>query len=296
MKYVLFSDISKLHAENVGIAILNPGWSHPRRNLDTSVLILGKKAHVEIEEDGEPLDIIPDGLCLLTAGHTHVGRSFINEQCSYYWIHFKSTKPPEVLEEEEAHGILNNRAIVNSRLANALLFPKEFHPSDAGTYRELFHELLFEQEQPSFTPEKFQLLFRLLMVRINESVITEHIANDKISRRHSLVYSAIRLIFENLTDPNFSVKTLADMLQYNPNYIERLFKSIMCRSIEEYLIDQRIQYSVNCLIEKNDTVEKIAFNSGFGSKRNFIRQFIKRKGLTPAELRLRYRTMHITNR
>ena len=86
------------------------------------------------------------------------------------------------------------------------------------------------------------------------------------------------------------------MLQYNPDYLERLFKSIMCKSIEEYLIDRRIQYSVNRLIESNDTIEQIAFKSGFGSRRNFLRQFTKRKEMTPTQLRLRYRMMHITNR
>lgn len=160
----------------------------------------------------------------------------------------------------------------------------------------MFHDMLFEQEKPSFTVQKFQVLFRLMMIRLNELVISEHIANDTIPKRHTLIYSTIQAIFENLTDSNFSVKSLSGILHYNTDYLGRLFKSVMYKSIEEYLIDQRIQFSVNRLIESNDTVEKIASDSGFGSNRNFIRQFNLRKGMRPSELRLRYRTMHITNR
>ena len=291
-----FTHLSELHAENCGIAILNPGWIHPQRTLDTSVLFLGKKATVTIEEDSETLQVKPDGVRLFTAEHTHDGETSINESALYYWMHFKCKESPPVLDEEEAHAILNKKAVIRTRLHNSLMLPKEFCLPDVKMYQEMFHDLLFEQETPLFTNEKFQTLFRLMMLKLNETVISEHAVNEETTKRHSVIYSTIQAIFENLTDGDFSVKKLADMMQYNPDYLGRLFKSVMCKSIEEYLIDQRIQHAVNQLIEGNDTIQKIAWDCGFNSKRNFIRQFLKRKGVTPSELRLRYRMMHITNR
>jgi AraC-like DNA-binding protein len=200
------------------------------------------------------------------------------------------------VDESEAHAILNNRAVIESRLPDALLLPQEFDPSNAKAFQEMFHDLIFEQENPSFTVEKFQILFRLMMIRINEMVISEHIADERIPKSHAVKYAIIQQVFENLTDVDFSVRSLADRLQYDPHYLERLFKSVMCKSIEEYLIDRRIQYSVNQLIDTGETIERIAFESGFGSKRNFLRQFTNRKQITSSQLRLRYRMMHITNR
>lgn len=296
MKFVIFPGLSRLHAENCGIAILNPGWIHPKRNLDTSVLILGKRSRVELEEDEQPLCVRPECFCILTAEHTHRGRTEIREQASYYWMHFKCDRPPQIVDENEAHAILNNRALIEARLPDALLLPQEFAPSNAKVFQEMFHDLLFEQENPSFAVEKFQILFRLMMIKVNEMVIAEHIADERVRRSHAVVYSIIQQVCENLTDVDFSVKSLAHRLRYNPDYLERLFKSVMCKSIEEYLIDRRIQYSVNRLIETSETMKRIAFESGFGSKRNYLRQFKERKQMTPSQLRLRYRMMHITNR
>ena len=295
MKFILFPHLAQLHAENCGVAILNPGWIHPTRNLDTSVLILGWKSVVQLVEDSEPLSIEPDKFSILTAGLTHGGARKIEEPTSYYWMHFKCMEEPLVLEERDAMAILNNQKVIRTRLQNALLLPREILLPESKTFRELFHDLLFEQENPSFTDQKFQMLFRLMMIKVNEFVLSEHIVTSKIPNCHSIVYATIQTVFENLTDSNFSVKTLADKMKYNPDYLGRLFKLVMCKSIGDYINDQRIQYAVTRLIESNDTVEKISFDCGFCSRRNFIRQFKSRKGATPSELRLRHRTMHITN-
>ncbi|WP_319561777.1 helix-turn-helix transcriptional regulator [Marispirochaeta sp.] len=295
MKYVLLQGLSSIHAENCGVAILNPGWIHPGRTLDTSVLILGKKSRVELLEGKEALRIEPEKFTILASGISHQGASPIAEQASYYWMHFKCTEEPVVLDESDAHAVLNNETVTQTRLKDAILLPKEISLPDSKAYREMFHELLFEQENPSFTEHKFQVLFRMLLIKINEFVLSEHTVSTRIPDSHSLIYATIQTIFENLTSCNFSVKILADIMQYNPDYLGRLFKTVMGKSLGEYIIDQRIKNAVTRLIESNDTIDKISYESGFFSCRNFIRQFKSRKGMTPSELRTRHRTMHITN-
>ena len=83
--------------------------------------------------------------------------------------------------------------------------------------------------------------------------------------------------------------------QHNPDYLGRLFKTVMSRPIGVYINDQRVHYSVTRLVSTSDTVEKVAHECGFASRRNYIRQFKARMGATPSEIRLRYRMMHITN-
>ncbi|MFW6312674.1 MAG: helix-turn-helix transcriptional regulator [Spirochaetota bacterium] len=295
MRYVMFPDLSELRAENCGTAILNPGWTHPARRLDTSVIILGKKSTVEIDEDSFTLRVGPGKLCVLAAGRHHCGRRPIDAPASYYWMHFSTSRPPSILDESDALAILNNEAVAKARLANALLLPSEIQLNQLNVLSEMFHDLLSEQESPSFTPQKFQTLFRLLMIKANEYVLSEHAASGRIPINHSLVYATIETIFENLCDPNFSVKSLASEMQHNPDYLGRLFKSVMSKPIGVYINDQRIHYSVTRLVSTSDTIEKIARDCGFASRRNFIRQFKARMDATPSEIRLRYSMMHITN-
>ena len=296
MNYLLYQGLSEITAETCGAAILYPGWSHPVRNINTSVLILGRYGRVVLKEDSEELTIEPKKICILNAGHSHKGVEELKEPARYYWAHFKSENPGKPLTEVEANMILNHKEVIDTRLKDALLLPQQFSCSQYEEVQESFHELLYEYKNPSFTGNKFQALFKLLLIRLNELVIKKHISLDKFPAKRGIVYKIIQLVYENMTDRNFSVKILADKMNYNSDYLCRLFKSVMYKSIQEYLIDKRIEYSTNLLIESNDTVDNISNQSGFASSRNFVRQFKARKGRTPSEQRLRHRTMHLTNK
>ncbi len=296
MQFILFPKLSELYANNCGVAILNPGWIHPERTLHTSVLILGKKSRVEMAEESEAFSIESDKFSILTAERKHLGTKEIEEPASYFWIHFSCTEKPQILTEREALEILSSQAVAQSRLQDAILLPQEIPVQESKEFPGLFHDLLFEQENPSFTPQKFQLLFRLLLIKINESVLSSFIGKKYDSTKFSLIYAVIKTVFENFTDCDFSVKSLSDMMNYNPDYLGRAFKTRMSKSLGDYIIDQRIKYAVGLLVESNNTVESIAYDCGFASCRNFVRQFKSRKGETPSELRLRHRTMHITSR
>jgi len=295
VKFILFPKLSELYANNCGVAILNPGWIHPERTLHTSVLILGKKSRVEIKEDSEVFSIEPEKFTILPVECTHKGIKHITEPTSYYWIHFTCAEEPQILNEREALEVLSNQNVAQNRLDNALLLPQEIPLKGSNEFLDLFHDLLFEQENPSFTPQKIQILFRLLMIKINEIVLSSYIGDKYDSTKFSLIYAIIRTIFENFTDCDFSVKMLSNMMTYNPDYLGRAFKKLMSKSIGDYIIDQRIKYAISLLVESNNTVESIAYDCGFASYRNFVRQFKSRKGETPSKLRLRHRTMHITN-
>ena len=296
MRFVLFPKLSELYANNCGIAILNPGWIHPARNLDTSVLILGKKSKVEITEETENLTVEPEKFVILTAERPHRGTKNIIDPASYYWMHFSCAEVPRVLNETEALEILGDQTRVQSDLDDALLLPQEIPLRESKKFSDMFLDLLFEQENSSFTKQKFQYLFKLMLINLNESVLSEYITEKYNATRFSLIYAVIQTIFENYTDGNFSVKSLSDKMNYNPDYLSHMFKIRMGMSLGDYITDQRIKNAVCLLVESNNTVDSVAYDCGFNSTRNFIRQFKSRKGETPSELRLRHRTMHVTNR
>lgn len=296
MNFILLPRLSELRASNCGIAILNSGWVHPTRKLNTSVLILGKKSTASITDETVELTVEPGKFVLLPAERTHCGTCPIAEPASYFWMHFSTAEPPVVIGEKEALGILNSHETVTRTLSDAILLPQEISLDESKIFLDLFHDLLFEQERPSFTHQKMQYLFKLLLINLNETVLAHCIDEKYDSTRFSLIYAAIQTIHENFTDGNFSVKNLSDLMNYNPDYLGRIFKNRMGRSLGDYIIDQRIKYATCLLEESNNTVDSIAYDSGFNSTRNFIRQFKSRKGETPSESRQRHRTMHVTNR
>lgn len=295
MEFVFFPNLSELQAENCGIAILSPGWIHRRRNISTSVFILGHQGTVNIQEESEVFTIKPSSICLLSEGKNHWGTERIREKARYYWIHFTTKEKPQFLSEKEALIIINNKEIAKARLNNALLLPRYMDMVNTNILRETFHALLYEQENGSFTEQKYQATVKLMLISLNEMVIDLINNSQKNEDNKSLVNTIIQLIYEHLTDPEFSVKELADMLCYNPDYLNRHFKTLMKRSLIEYIVDKRIEHSLVALIDSNETISSIAEDSGFSSYRNFIHQFKLRKDLTPSAYRNYHRMMHITN-
>lgn len=296
MNFVLFPNLSELWSENCGIAILPPGWKHNKRKIDTSVIILGHHGEVKITEENDVLSVRPSTLCVLTEGKTHWGTETIQENARYYWIHIKSQPPPQILSENEGRIILENEEVTKARLADALLLPCQYDLGNSTVMREAFHELLYEQQKPAFTFNKYQAMVRLMLINLNQMIYHDFYKQSMGTNSSSLVNSIIEQIYGNLTNPNFSVKLLADSIGYNPDYLNRHFKSIVKKSLVEFLVDKRIELSTVKMIDSNDSITAIAMESGFSSYRNFIHQFKLRKEATPSEFRARLRMMHITNK
>lgn len=296
MRYLLIPLQPAPHADNGGCAMLPPGWIHPGRKLDSSVVILGRKGTVVLEEEGEPLEITPNRLILLPAGRFHRGSQPIASQASYYWFHFTLPNPPQLCSGDEVAPILGNPLVRQQRLAEAVLLPQQLEAADSDRLILLFRELLNEQERPCYTKWRFQLLFQNLLIAITAETISSYQPPDTLSASSSLVYAVVAAINSHLIDPNLSVKLIAGNLKHHPDYIGRQFRQMMGMSVGEYILQQRMKLAEQLLQETHEPIHKIAIQTGFASVRHFLRQFHKERGMTPTELRQRYQMMHFNIR
>ena len=78
---------------------------------------------------------------------------------------------------------------------------------------------------------------------------------------------------------------VSQMAGMSPVAFSRFFKTRTGKSLSEYIIDVRLGYAANLLIDTNNTVADICYDCGFNNKSNFIRIFTKRKNMTPIEYR-----------
>lgn len=281
------------HADNGGYAILPPGWTHPRRKLDSSVIILGRKGTVLLDEEGELLEVKPNHLVLLTAGRAHQGFKSIESQASYYWFHFTLPNEPIIFSVEEIAPILSNKFVTLQRLFDASLIPQSLDLGESDHLALLFRELLNEQERPSYTNWRLQLLFQNLLIELTKETINSYQPPVTQTALSSLVYEVVSQINSHITEPNLSVKFIASDLAHNPDYIGRQFKIVMGMSVGEYILQQRIKIAEGLLKETHQVIGEVALQCGFTSVRHFLRQFKRERGMTPSELRSKHLAMHI---
>lgn len=279
---------------NAGLTVASAGWRHPRRRLDSHELILGRKGFVPVDEEGGHLAIQPGHTLLLAAGRYHGGSRPIDGPASFYWLHFRTESPPQVLPAQTAGSILASREVAGQRLARAALIPQILALPDPAVLENIFRDLLHEQEDPCYTPYRLQLLLHAMLVALTQIALAGYDRPRKTSATTGLVYAAIADIADHLIDPDLSIKSIAHRLDRNPDYLGREFRLLMGVSVGEYILRRRIRQAEEILRNGTEPMPEVARKCGFSTTRHFQRQFHRFRGMTPRAYRAQQQAIHIT--
>ncbi|MCR4736041.1 MAG: AraC family transcriptional regulator [Treponema sp.] len=295
MKYYFFTNADKTKSSVCGCAMLNPGWCHMQRKLDCeSVLIIGRKNTCLIDNCGERLEVKPGRMILLPAGLLHKGIEAIKEPCSYYWFHFFQRSEysdelryflPKEIDEKEAEKLLSNPRDFYNKYENDILLPQSFDLISVEKINNLCAEILHEYAKPSFSRLVYNQMIEELLLTIDMDCF-KYFSEKTDDKADSVLVKKLLLLFEDeLSNQNASVKFFADLLNVNQDYLGRCFKNVMDISIGKYITKRRISLACSRLRETHDSIEEIARQCGFGSRRQFYDDFKQLTGTTP----LRYR-------
>jgi len=92
---------------------------------------------------------------------------------------------------------------------------------------------------------------------------------------------------EMYTNPAVTRKEVADALNSNESYIHRAIKQGTGLTFNEYLFCLRLEHACRQLSDPNvqGTIEDIALESGYRSRKTFHQHFHQRYGCTPTQYR-----------
>ena len=78
---------------------------------------------------------------------------------------------------------------------------------------------------------------------------------------------------------------IASNIRYNKYYLCRVFKQAMGQTVQNYMLDLRIN-NAKSLLKKTDMIlTEIVYGSGFSSQAYFCHIFKKKTGMTPLQFR-----------
>ncbi len=286
MDYYLFNQISDLTSPVCGCAMLNPGWRHMRRCFkNENVLIFGRKGTAKIYVGQSCLQVKPGRMLLLPAGIEHYGKEAAEKPLSYYWVHFVLKEPPTFMEENEAMTFLTSPAVAYQRLQDSLILPLELDVSNPKSFENILNTSLQEFQKPGFSSLIYKNLVEKLLLEASGECFKNPDVDKNLTGSRVLVQKVFVLLESELSNPNASIKFFAAKLGVNANYLGRVFKEAMHVSLSSYLSARRIDIACIRLRESKDTIDCIAKQCGFGSRRQFYQEFKNFKGLTPASYR-----------
>lgn len=136
------------------------------------------------------------------------------------------------------------------------------------------------EELPVVSDEKFEALKKIMRILIKS------LWNDSLIRhnRSMLSVKIEQYISEHLKD-KIGVEDICQRFFLSKNALYRLFEAEFDMPIGRYILNRRIQLSVDALRNTGMPIATIAAECGFSDYNYFIRAFKKQMGITPLQYR-----------
>ena len=93
------------------------------------------------------------------------------------------------------------------------------------------------------------------------------------------------MIDERASDETFSCRNLARHVSMSEVHFRRLFTRMFGQTPNQYLTSMRLTLAKEKLLRTDETIQKIAQESGFGNQNYFSRAFRRETGMTPTDYR-----------
>jgi len=127
-------------------------------------------------------------------------------------------------------------------------------------------------------------IFRLLL-HINGIPITTAIMKPFKSAEDSNRINVVFLYIQKHFKKKISLQKAASLIHISESAFCKYFKRVSGKTFSNYVNDVRLSFACQLIIETDKPIALIAFESGFESITYFNRIFLKKKTITPREMR-----------
>lgn len=281
----------------MGMNVTDEFWKHGARTPDEYILFIITKGTMYLNEKDTDYRLKAGDYLLLQPGFAHFG--YEESACSYYYIHFAESMFSvfDCSEYESIESILmNNRALFykSSPFGYDLYDQsKLFIPKDRTLSPSLLHEIdlcmkevLRSWEQKN---EQYKLFCSCKFIEILtklSSYFTESLFHDgehgRFHRNNKKTQEIIDLLHKNYTQ-KVTGSFIADNMEMNYDYLNRMFKNNLGITIFEYLNIIRINKAKELLMNGSMKAFEIASAVGYCDEYHFSKAFKKSVGISPRQ-------------
>lgn len=110
-------------------------------------------------------------------------------------------------------------------------------------------------------------------------------AKEADSGKKELIEEILRLVNENICNPDLSVVFLADQVHLSVNYLRNIFKENTGDSLSAYITQKKLALICDLLLNTDMPLSEISDKLGFSTKNYFFTFVKKHTGMTPGDYR-----------
>ena len=253
----MFEDVKNCGA---GKFISNGEWIHPDRIIDSYEIIFVTKGEVYINENGTEYYLRPDEMLILQPNLRHFGYK-TSTSTEFFWLHW--------------YGGPNMDSNIKHR--------KIENPYNIS----LYFRLLLDARVLQKSSESMDYLTRLILIELYSN-----------SNLPAVSHTAEKIAawIEANCHTSITEKQIASQFGYNPDYLNRLFKSNFSKTIKQYINEKRLECIKGLMLRSDLSLKEIAYRSGFTEYKYFLKFFKYHENVTPTEFYKLYAKTYINSR
>ena len=284
MRYICFDYNKNISFISAGRFISCNNQLHPKRKLDSAVLLLGYSGECPLTQDGREY-ILKKGTVQFLFPHTeHYGTAPTSNEQSHFWCHFnlpegfyiKEADTPNELEQE-----------------GLCVFPEFSKIDNCEKFFVLFSQMIDEAEKMYEGNESGKVIcdsyIKILLLSLNVQC-REFYFNA--NRKHVTTTKLKEWLRIHACD-GITASDAANALNYNSDYLTQILKADTGMTLCEYLNDVRLREAKKLLLNSNRTVSEIAYDVGFSDEKYFMKLFKRKENVTPTQYRNAHFRIHL---
>lgn len=158
-----------------------------------------------------------------------------------------------------------------------------FELEELGKVEYLFDNII---EQLSAQPDKmWSCRARMNIIRIFDYASSMYRDAFNVNSERDTLADCVLTFIEYNFEKQFTIENLCQMYNTNRTTLMSDFKKVTGKTINEFVIDKRINICKQILAFTNIPIDEIALKYGFSSQSYFTRIFKKKTGLSPTQYR-----------
>jgi YesN/AraC family two-component response regulator len=268
---------------------------HPKRTLDTSVIIVCLTGTVYISQGGHKFILHENEYIILFSGYEHLGFQKSKDEVSYFYCHFKTPEDNyRIIEDDRIGKIFNANKmlkppdttceLLNDHFSQLYILPEHGEISTSGRTVIIFRQLLDLTRDNCYSENLANCALSLLAMEITQEYIVNnfyHHTQKQLNQRLESIIEWIRINYNR----KLTAQEIAQSFNYNPDYLSAAFRKYIKLPLMQYIYAVRIANAKRLLLNTDAYIKEIAYKTGFSNEKSFMKHFKKQEDTTPTAYR-----------
>lgn len=145
---------------------------------------------------------------------------------------------------------------------------------------DILEDLIMIKEEMDLKGEFYYRMLNLLTERILIKLKRRGVKLSDNESINDILNKVVEYIKLNCMK-NISVKDIASHFGYSYDYFRTLFKKYMGISLKDYFMNEKLNYTINLIVNTNCDIKEAAISCGYASHSHFSMIFKKQMGTSP---------------